>query len=123
MGYWLHGDMAKTKFVMENPIYPKKEFEFTFSNPDSRCLTLDGSDGRDQIRVNSARWTKKQFVLLGRGIHWIDEDVGLVVWNAFAIVSSGRVARSPRAENSGVDFGMSEDLVGASRVLDFSGNG
>jgi uncharacterized membrane protein YphA (DoxX/SURF4 family) len=79
MGYWLHGDMAKKTFVMEKPNDPRKEFEFTFSNPDSRSLTLDGSDGGDQIRVKLHRVDDKQFVLLSRGFHWIDEDAGLVM--------------------------------------------
>ena len=79
MGYWLHGDMEKKTFVMESPNDPKKEFAFTFSNPDSRSLTLDGSDGRDQIRVKLLRVDEKQFVLLSKDIHWIDEDAGLVM--------------------------------------------
>lgn len=79
MGYWLHGDMVKKTFVMEKPNDPKKEFEFTFSHPDSRSLTLYRSDRGDQIRVKLHGLDEKQFVLLSRGIHWIDEDAGLVM--------------------------------------------
>jgi hypothetical protein len=65
--------------LWKKPNDPKKDFEFTFSNPDSRSLTLDGSDGGDQIWVKLHRVDQKQFVLLSRGIHRIDEDAGLVM--------------------------------------------
>jgi len=79
MGYWLRGDMAKTTFAMEKPSDPKKEFEFTFSNPDSRSLTLEGNDGGNEIRVKLHRVDEKQFALLGKGYHWISEDADLVM--------------------------------------------
>jgi hypothetical protein len=77
-GYLLRGDMAKKTFAMEKPNDPKKEFDFTFSNPDSRSLTLEGSDGRNEIRVKLHRVDERQFALLSSGFHWINEDADLV---------------------------------------------
>ncbi len=77
-GYWLRRDMAKKTFAMEKPNDPKKEFEFTFSNPDSQSLTLEGSDGGNEIRVKLHRVDEKQFTLLSGGFHWINEDADLV---------------------------------------------
>jgi hypothetical protein len=79
MGYWLHGDMAQKTFATEKPNDPKKEFEFTFSNPDPRSLTLEGADGGNEIRVKLHRVDEKQFALLGGGFHWISEDADLVM--------------------------------------------
>jgi hypothetical protein len=78
MEYWLRGDMAKKMFAVEKPNDPKKEFEFTFSNTDSRSLTLEGSHGGNEIRVKLHRVDEKQFALLGGGFHWITEDADLV---------------------------------------------
>jgi hypothetical protein len=78
-GYWLHGDMAKKTFAIEKPGDPKKEYEFTFSNPDSQSLTLEGSEGRNEIRVKLHRLDEKQFALLGSGFHWVDEDADMVM--------------------------------------------
>jgi hypothetical protein len=77
-GYGLRQDMAKKTFAMEKPNDPKKEFEFTFSNTDSRSLTLEGSDGAHEIRVKLDRVDEKQFALFGRGFHWITEDADFV---------------------------------------------
>jgi uncharacterized membrane protein YphA (DoxX/SURF4 family) len=79
MGYWLRGDIAKNTFTMQEPDDPKKQFEFTFSNPDSRSLTLEGSDVGNEIRVKLHRVDEKQFALLSRGFHWIDEDAALAM--------------------------------------------
>jgi hypothetical protein len=79
MGYWLRGDIAKNTFTMQEPDDPKKQFEFTFSNPDSRSLTLEGSDGGNEIRVKLRRVDEKQFALLGEGFHWINEDADLLM--------------------------------------------
>jgi hypothetical protein len=79
MEYWLLGDLGKKTFAMEKPDDPKKEFEFTFSNPDSRSLTLEGKDGGNEIRVKLHRVDEKQFALLGRGFHLIHEDADLVM--------------------------------------------
>jgi uncharacterized membrane protein YphA (DoxX/SURF4 family) len=79
MGYWLRGDMAKKTFATGMPNDPKKEFEFTFSNPDPRSLTLEGSDGGNKIRVKLHRVDEKQFALLSGGFHWINEDADLVM--------------------------------------------
>jgi hypothetical protein len=76
--YWLHRDMVKKTFAMEKPNDPKKGFEFTFSNPDSQSLTLEGNDGGNEIRVKLHRVDGKQFALLGGGFHWITEDADLV---------------------------------------------
>ena len=77
--YWLHQDMAKKTIAMEKPNDPKKEFEFTFLNPDSRSLTLEGSDGRNEIRVKLHRVDEKQFALLSGDFHWIHEDADLLM--------------------------------------------
>jgi len=77
--YWLRGDMAKKTFAMEKPNDPKKEFEFAFSNLDSRSLTLEGSDGGNEIRVKLHRVDERQFALLGGGFHWINEDADLLM--------------------------------------------
>jgi hypothetical protein len=79
MGYWLSGDMAKKTLAMEKPGDRKKEYELTFSNPDSRSLTLEGSDGGNEIRMKLHRVDEKQFALLGSGFHWIDEDADMVM--------------------------------------------
>jgi hypothetical protein len=79
IGYWLREDMAKKTLAMEKPNDPKKEFEFAFSNPDSLSLTLEGSDGGNEIRVKLHRVDEKQFVLLSKGFHWIDEDADLAM--------------------------------------------
>ena len=76
---WLRLDMAKKTIAMEKPNDATKEFEFTFSNPDSRSLTLEGSDGRNEIRVRLHRLDEKQFALLGGGFHWIHEDADLLM--------------------------------------------
>jgi hypothetical protein len=78
-GYSLRRDMAKKTFAMEKPNDPKKKFEFTFSSPDSQSLTLEGSDGGNEIRVKLHRMDEKQFALLGGSFHWINEDADLVV--------------------------------------------
>jgi hypothetical protein len=77
-GYDLRLDMVKKTFAMQEPNDPQKKFEFTFSNPDSRSLTLDGSDGGSEIRVNLDQVDEKQFALPGSGFHWITEDADLV---------------------------------------------
>jgi len=79
MRYWLRGDKAKKSLAMGKPDDPKREFEFTFSNPDSWSLTLDGSNGENPIRVKLHRVDEKQFALLDRSFHWIDEDAVLVM--------------------------------------------
>jgi hypothetical protein len=73
-GYLLRRDMAKKTLAMEGPNDPKRELEFTFSDPDSRSLTLEGSDGGNEIRMKLHRVDEKQFALLGSRFHWIDED-------------------------------------------------
>jgi hypothetical protein len=78
-GHWLRRDMAKKTLTMEKPNDPEKELEFTFSNPDSRSLTLDGSDGGNEIRVNLHRVGEKQIALLGGGFHWINDDADWVM--------------------------------------------
>ena len=77
-GRWLRRDMAKKTMAMEKPNDATKQFEFTFSNPDSQSLTLEGNDGRNEIRVRLHRVSEKQFALLGGGFHWISEDADLV---------------------------------------------
>jgi hypothetical protein len=76
--YWLRRDMPKKTFAMEKPNDPKKGFEFTFSNLDSQSLTLEGSDGGNEIRVKLHRVDEKQSALLSGGFHWINEDADLV---------------------------------------------
>jgi uncharacterized membrane protein YphA (DoxX/SURF4 family) len=76
--YWLRRDMARKTFAMEMPNDPKKEFEFTFSNPDLRSLTLVGSDGGNEIRVKLDRVDESQSALLGSRLHWINEDADFV---------------------------------------------
>jgi hypothetical protein len=78
-GYWLRQDMAKKTFAMEKPNDPNSELEFTFFNPDSRSLSLEGSDGGNEIRVKLHRVDEKQFALVGAGFHWINEDADLVM--------------------------------------------
>jgi hypothetical protein len=76
-GYWVRQDMAKKTFAIKaNGL--RNEIEFTFSNPDSRSLTLEGSDGGSAIRVKLHRVDEKQIALLGGGFHWISEDADLV---------------------------------------------
>jgi len=79
IGYWLRGDTAKHTFTMEKLNDAKKGFEFSFSNPDLRSLTLEGSDGGNEIRVKLHQVDEKQFALLGRGFHWVSEDADLVM--------------------------------------------
>jgi hypothetical protein len=79
MGYRLRSEMSRNTLAMEKPDDPRKAFEFTVSTPDSRSLILEGSDGGDEIRVKLHRVDEKQFALLGRGVHWIDEDADLVM--------------------------------------------
>jgi len=78
MGYWLRTDMARKTLAMGKPNDSNGEFEFVFADPDSRSLTLEGTDGRNEIRVKLRRLDEKQFALLARGFHWIDEDAALV---------------------------------------------
>ena len=78
MGYWLRADMAGKTLAMGKPNDSNGEFEFVFADPDSRSLTLEGTDGRNEIRVKLRRLDEKQFALLARGFHWIDEDAALV---------------------------------------------
>ncbi|PYU79836.1 MAG: hypothetical protein DMG50_22615 [Acidobacteria bacterium] len=77
-GYWVREDMAKKTFAMEKANGLRNEIEFTFSNPDSRSLTLEGSDNGSAIRVKLHRVDEKQIALLGGGFHWISEDADLV---------------------------------------------
>jgi hypothetical protein len=77
--HWLRRDTAKKNFTMENPNDPEKELEFTFSNPDSRSLTLEGSDRGNELLVKLHRVDEKQFALLGGGFHWINDDTDWVV--------------------------------------------
>lgn len=72
-------DMAKKTLTMENPGDPAKELELTFSNPDSGSLTLQGSDGENEIRVKLHREAEKQFAVLGAGFHWINNDADWVM--------------------------------------------
>jgi len=78
MGYWLRANTAKHTFAMGKANDSKKEFEFAFSNPDSWSLTLEGGDATNEIRVKLRRVDEKQFAVLARGLHWIDEDAALV---------------------------------------------
>jgi hypothetical protein len=78
-GYLLRQDMTTKTFAMEKPNDPKKELEFSFLNADSGSLTLEGSDGGNEIRVKLHRVDEKQFTLLGGGFHWINEDADLVM--------------------------------------------
>jgi len=71
--------MAKKTMAMEKPNDATKQFEFTFSNPDSQSLTLEGNDGRNEIRVRLHRVSEKQFARLGGGFHWIHEDADLLM--------------------------------------------
>lgn len=77
--HWLRGDVAKKIFTMEKPNDPEKEWKLTFSNPDSRSLTLEGSDGGNEILVKLHRADEKQFALLGGGFHWINDDADWVI--------------------------------------------
>jgi uncharacterized membrane protein YphA (DoxX/SURF4 family) len=77
--HWLRRDMAKKTLTVEKPNDPEKELEFTFSNPDSQSLTLEGSEGGNQIRVKLHRVDEKQFALLSGGFHWINEDADLLM--------------------------------------------
>ena len=79
MIHWVRRDMAKTTLTMEKPGDPAKELEFTFSNPDSQSLTLQGSDGENEIRVKLHLEGEKQFAVLGGGFHWIDDDADWVM--------------------------------------------
>jgi hypothetical protein len=76
--YWLREDMVKKTLAMGDLRESNPTFEFTFSNPDSRVLTLVGRD-RDGIRVKLHRLDETQFALLETGFHWIDEDTALVM--------------------------------------------
>jgi hypothetical protein len=78
IGYWLRGDMTRKTLAIGKPNNSNGEFEFAFVNPDSRSLTLEGTDGRNEIRVKLRRVDEKQFAILARGLHWIDEDANLV---------------------------------------------
>jgi len=78
-GHWVRRDMAKKTLTIEKPNDPQKELEFTYSNPDSRSLTLEGSDGGNEIRVKLHRVGEKQFALLGGGFHWINDDADWVM--------------------------------------------
>jgi uncharacterized membrane protein YphA (DoxX/SURF4 family) len=77
-GYSLRREMTKSTFIMEKPDDPRKKLEFAFSSPDSQSLTLEGSDGENEISVRLHRADEKQFTLLSGGFHWINEDADLV---------------------------------------------
>jgi hypothetical protein len=77
-GYKIRQDTAKKTFAMEKADDPSNEFEFTFSSPDSRTLTLEGGDVGNEIRVKLDRVDEKQFALLASGFHWINEDADFV---------------------------------------------
>jgi hypothetical protein len=64
---------------MGNTSDPKPAFQFTFSNPDSRSLILEGTAGGSALRMNLHRVDEKQFALLASGFHWIDEEAGWAV--------------------------------------------
>jgi uncharacterized membrane protein YphA (DoxX/SURF4 family) len=77
--HWVRRDMAKKTLTMEKPNDPERELELTFSNPDSQSLTLEGSDRENEIRVKLHREGEKQFVVLGGGFHWINDDADWVM--------------------------------------------
>jgi hypothetical protein len=77
--HWVRRDMTKKTLTIEKLNDPEKELEFTFSNPDSRSLTLEGSDGGNEIRVKLHRVGEKQFALLGGDFHWINDDADWVM--------------------------------------------
>lgn len=79
IGYGVHGDLRKNTLLLEQPGNPNKKFAFTFSNPDSQLLTLEGSDGRGEISVKLHRVDEKRFAVLDRSFHWIDEDAALIM--------------------------------------------
>lgn len=78
-GYELGEDTVKKTLTMQKPHDPGKEFDFAFSNPAPQSLILQGIGGGNEIRVNLHRQDEKQFALLARGLHWIDEDADLVM--------------------------------------------
>ncbi|HYY72281.1 MAG TPA: hypothetical protein VE778_01685 [Candidatus Bathyarchaeia archaeon] len=76
--YWLREDIARQALALGKANDSKEEFAFAFANPDSRSLTLVGSDGSNNVRVKLRRVDETQFAVLARGLHWIDEDINLV---------------------------------------------
>jgi hypothetical protein len=77
--HWLRRDMVKKTLTMENPNDPGKDLEFSFSNPDSRSLTLEGSDGGTEIQVKLHQAAENQFALLAGGFRWINDDADWVM--------------------------------------------
>jgi uncharacterized membrane protein YphA (DoxX/SURF4 family) len=77
--HWVRRDMVKKTLTMENSNDPEKELEFTFLNPDSQSLILEGSDRKNEIRVKLHREGEKQFAVLGGGFHWINDDADWVM--------------------------------------------
>ena len=78
-GYELGEDTLKKTLTMQKLNDPGKEFEFTYSSPAPQSLILQGIGGGNEIRVNLHRLDERQFALLARGLHWIDEDADLVM--------------------------------------------
>jgi uncharacterized membrane protein YphA (DoxX/SURF4 family) len=79
MDYWLQEDMAKKKMAIGRRSNSKQTLEFVFSYPDSRSLTLEGREGEDRIRVKLHRLDEKQFAVLDRDVHLIDDDAVLIM--------------------------------------------
>jgi hypothetical protein len=72
--YRVRRDMTKKTFAMERANDPKKEFDLSFSSPNSESLILEGSAGGSEIRVRLRRMDEEQFPLLRRRFHWMSED-------------------------------------------------
>ncbi len=54
---------------------PKDTLKYTFSyqQPDTTTLILTGKLGNDSLRIELMKQKKKEFLLINRGFHWINE--------------------------------------------------
>ena len=50
-----------------------EDYNFTYSNPDSETLQLDGVIVSDTLQIIFSKIDHKKFKLNARGFHWINE--------------------------------------------------
>jgi hypothetical protein len=65
-------DSAKT--ITFNTAADSSKYVFNFQQPDTSSLILSGKVGNDSLHVELLKQKKKDFLLLKRGFHWINES-------------------------------------------------
>lgn len=72
-GFKLEVDTATHSIFMQSRLNPLAKMNFSYSQPTPEDLLLESLDTTDRLRIVLRRFDERQFLLVRRGFHWVNE--------------------------------------------------